>query len=98
MNIQYDYNSPVIITYLILSIIAWFLNIITRGKSNKLLFTNYRSSPLNPFTYIRLFTHSIGHKDWDHLASNFLYISFFEGLTVVLRTYLENSSISSFFN
>lgn len=74
MNIQYDYNSPVIITYLIISIVAWFLNIITKGKSNKVLFTNYRSSPLNPLTYIRLFTHCIGHKDWDHLASNFLYI------------------------
>lgn len=74
MNIKYDYNSPVIITYLILSVIAWLLNIISRGKTNKILFSNYRSSPLNPLTYIRLFTHSIGHKDWDHLASNFLYI------------------------
>lgn len=74
MDIKFDYNSQVIITYLFLSIGAWLLNIITRGKSNKLLFTSYRSSPLNPFTYIRLFTHSIGHKDWSHLVSNFLYI------------------------
>jgi membrane associated rhomboid family serine protease len=73
-NIQFDYNSKVIITYLIISLIACFLNFITRGKSNKLLFTSYRSSPLNPLTYIRLFTHSIGHQNWDHLVSNFLYI------------------------
>lgn len=73
-NIKFDYNSPVIISYLILSLTAWLLNILTNGKSNKLLFSNYRSSPLNPLTYIRLFTHSIGHKDWDHLVSNFLYI------------------------
>ncbi len=74
VNLKFDYNSPVIISYLGLSLIAWLLNTITHGKSNRLLFTNYRSSPFNPFTYIRLFTHSIGHKDWDHLVSNFLYI------------------------
>lgn len=73
-NIKFDYNSKVIITYLFISIIAWFLNTITKGKTNKLFFENYRSSPLNPLTYIRLFTHSIGHRDWDHLVGNFLYI------------------------
>lgn len=73
-SIKFDYNSKVIITYLFISIIAWFLNTITKGKTNKLFFENYRSSPLNPLTYIRLFTHSIGHRDWDHLVGNFLYI------------------------
>ncbi len=73
-NIQFDYNSKIIITYLILSLIACFLNYLTHGKSNRLLFENYRSSPLNPLTYIRLFSHSIGHRDWDHLVGNFLYI------------------------
>ena len=74
MNLEFDYNSKVILTYLFISIIACFLNFITRGNSNKLLFTSYRSSLFNPLTYIRLFTHSIGHQDWNHLVSNFLYI------------------------
>ena len=74
MNIKFDYNSQVIITYLLVSLCAWLLNTITRGKTNKLLFSSYRSSPINPLTYVRLFTHSIGHKDWNHLVSNFLYI------------------------
>lgn len=73
-KIQFDYNSKVIITYLLISLVAWLLNTITRGKTNKLLFESYRSSPLNPLTYLRLFTHSIGHRDWDHLVGNFLYI------------------------
>lgn len=73
-NIQFDYNSVVIITYLLVCLIAWFVNIITRGKTNELFFENYRSSPFNPLTYIRLFTHCIGHKDLDHLIRNFLYI------------------------
>ena len=74
MTIKFDYNSPVIISYLILSLIACFLNFISHGKSNKLLFTSYRSSPFNPLTYIRLFTHSIGHIDLSHLIHNFLFI------------------------
>ena len=73
-NIQFDYNSIVILSYLFICLGAWLLNTITRGKSNKLLFESYRSSLLNPLTYVRMFTHSIGHKDWDHLVSNFLYI------------------------
>ena len=73
-NIKFDYNSIVIITYFLLSLLAWFLNTLSKGKTNKLFFSNYRSSLFNPLTYIRLFTHSIGHKDIDHLISNFLYI------------------------
>ena len=73
-TIKFDYNSKVIITYLFICLIAWFLNIITRGKTTKWIFECYRSSPLNPLTYVRLFTHSIGHKDIDHLIGNFLYI------------------------
>ncbi len=73
-KIQFDYNSKVILSYFFISLIAWFLNTITLGKTNKLLFSSYRSSPFNPFTYIRLFTHTIGHQNWDHLISNFLYI------------------------
>ena len=74
LNIQFDYNSPVIITYFIISTIALILGYITKEKSNKLLFCTYRSSPLSPLTYVRLFTHSIGHSGWDHYVGNFLYI------------------------
>ena len=74
MTINFDYNSPVIISYLIASVIAWLLNCITKGKSNKLLFSSYRSGILNPLTYIRLFTHAIGHIDLSHLIHNFLFI------------------------
>ncbi len=73
-TIKFDYNSVVIITYLFISLGAWLLNIISRGKTNKWFFECYRSSPLNPLTYVRLFTHCIGHKDIDHLIGNFLYI------------------------
>ena len=73
-KIQFDYNSKVILSYFFISLIAWFLNTITRGATNKLFFTSYRSSPFNPLTYIRMFTHTIGHSNWSHLINNFLII------------------------
>ena len=74
LNNYISYNSKVILSFFFICLIAFILNIITKGKSNKLLFSNYRSSPLNPLTYIRLFTHIIGHSNWQHLKRNFLYI------------------------
>lgn len=73
-NLQFDYNSPVILTYFIVSLIVLILGYLTKDKINKLLFCNYRSSLLNPLTYVRMFTHSIGHSGWDHFVNNFLYI------------------------
>ena len=74
LNNYISYNSKVILSFFFICLIAFIINIITKGKSNKLLFSNYRSSPLNPLTYIRLFTHIIGHSNWQHLKRNFLYI------------------------
>ena len=73
-SLSFDYNSIVIISYLLLSFFALILNKVTFGKSNHYLFECYRSSPFNILTYVRLFTHSIGHADWDHFIHNFLLI------------------------
>lgn len=69
-----QYNSILILSYFFISLLAYILNLISSGKTNNLLFSTYRSSPLNPLTYIRLFTHVIGHESWRHFSSNFLYI------------------------
>ena len=69
-NLQY--NSVLILSYFFISLIALILNTITSGKTNQVLFSSYRSSPLNPLTYIRFFTHAIGHTGWHHFSSNFL--------------------------
>lgn len=69
-----NYNSILILSYFFISLFAYFLNLITAGKTNDILFSTYRSSLLNPLTYIRLVTHVIGHTNWKHFSSNFLYI------------------------
>ena len=69
-----QYNSVVILSFFFISLLAFVLNYITKGKTNKLLFSSYRSSIFNPFMYIRLFTHIFGHVNWNHFMNNFLYI------------------------
>lgn len=70
----FEINSPVIIIFFLLSLGAFILNTLTKGKSNRLLFSTYRSSIFDPLTYIRAFTHVIGHSSWSHFMNNFLYI------------------------
>lgn len=76
MNIinYFQYNSVVVLSFFFLSFVVLVLNYFTKGKSNKLLFSSYRSSPFEPLTYIRLFTHVLGHSGWNHFKNNFLYI------------------------
>ncbi len=69
-----SYNSVLIISFFIICLIAYILNLVSSGKTNDILFSSYRSSLLNPLTYIRFFTHIIGHENWKHFSSNFLYI------------------------
>ena len=74
MTEHLQYNAPVVLTFFFISFIVLVINWLTKGSSNNLLFSTYRSSILNPLTYIRLFTHILGHLNWSHFMNNFLYI------------------------
>lgn len=69
-----QYNSPVILTFTFISLIALGLGAITKGGSTRILFTNYRTSFISPIQYIRLFTHIFGHANWEHFVGNFIII------------------------
>ena len=68
------YNSPVMITFALVSFIALILNFITTGESNKLLFSVYRSSLRDILFYPRLFLHVLGHADITHYMNNFMIV------------------------
>lgn len=74
LTLYLQYNSVVILTLFFISFFVLILDKITRGKSNYLLFENYRSSLLSGFTYLRFFTHALGHSSWDHFAGNYITI------------------------
>ncbi|MDD7087062.1 MAG: rhomboid family intramembrane serine protease, partial [Lachnospiraceae bacterium] len=55
------WNSPVVLTFALISLLSLVLNGVTGGASNRLLFSVYRSSWSDPLTYVRMFTHVLGH-------------------------------------
>lgn len=72
---KFDYNAPVILTYFFICFIILMIDKLCRGKFSKTFFTTYKNdSLLNPLTYFKLISHSLGHADWDHLYSNFIKI------------------------
>lgn len=68
------YNSPVILTYALLSLIVLIIGNLTNMSSTRLLFSVYRGSLTDIFFYIRLFGHVLGHVNWEHYVNNFLII------------------------
>lgn len=68
-----QYNSPVVLTFAAISLVALILNFVTAGLTNTLLFSVYRFSLANPLTYIRLFTHVLGHADFSHFIGNMMF-------------------------
>ncbi len=68
------YNSPVVLTFVIISFGVMVANYLTAGLSNKLLFMTYHSSLVSPLTYVRMFTHVLGHAGWSHYIGNMMYL------------------------
>lgn len=68
------YNSPVVLGFVIACFAVMILNYLTVGASNKAAFMTYHSSLRAPMTYIRLFTHVLGHSGWEHFIGNMSYI------------------------
>ena len=73
-KLRISYNSPVIIGFTFACFGALILSMLTRGYSNRLLFSVYRSSLASPFTYIRFFGHVLGHGNWSHFLGNIMMI------------------------
>lgn len=74
MKKKITFNSPVVLTFVFLSLCAVIANFLTAGLSNRLLFMTYHSSFKDPLTYVRLFTHVLGHSGWSHYIGNMMYI------------------------
>ncbi len=57
-----------------LSLFALLLNFATNGYTNRILFSVYSFSPLDPLGYLRLFLHVLGHADYEHFLGNMLFL------------------------
>ena len=74
MKLRISYNSPVVLTFALTSLAALVLGFVTKGRTNVLLFSVYRSSLRSLLTYPRFFLHVLGHSGWDHYFGNMLML------------------------
>ena len=73
-GLRLSFNAPVTLTFVALCVIVRLVGILTNSKSDYLVFSVGGSSFTEPLTYLRLFTHVLGHAGWDHLLGNMMYI------------------------
>ena len=69
-----SYNSPVVLTFVLRCLLVLLMSIGTHRRSKTLLFMTYHSSLFSPLTYLRFFTHVLGHSGWEHLIGNASYL------------------------
>ena len=68
------FNAPVVLSFAIACLAALILGAITAGWTTKNLFMTFRAPLFSPLTWLRFFTHTIGHSGWDHFIGNMAYI------------------------
>ena len=73
-KLKVTWNAPVTLGFVFLCFAATLLGKITGGRSDQFLFMTYHSSLKSPLTYIRFFTHVLGHSGWEHFISNASYL------------------------
>ena len=73
-KLRLSFNAPAVLGFVGLCVIVQIISLLTKGQSNRTLFSVYRASMADPLTYVRLFTHVLGHAGWDHLLGNMMYI------------------------
>lgn len=73
-KIRLQYNSPVILTFALLSLGALLLGELTEKETTWLFFSVYRAPLSDLLTYPRFFLHVLGHANYDHYIGNMLLL------------------------
>ncbi len=68
------FNSPFVLLFALACTLTVLLGALTGESTTAMLFSTYRSSWADPLTWIRLFTHVLGHSGMTHLINNMAYI------------------------
>ena len=74
MRPRIQYNSPVVLTFALLSLGALALGWATGGWTTLHLFCVYRAPLSDPLTYARLVGHVLGHSGYAHYLSNMMLL------------------------
>lgn len=69
-----SFNAPVVLGFTLVCFVVLLIDIATKSSSTIALFSVYRSSLLNPLTYLRFFGHVVGHAGWEHFFGNIMML------------------------
>lgn len=73
-KIRLSFNAPVTLCFIALCFIATLLGVVSGGSLSTMFFTAYRLQVLNPLSWLRCVTSTMGHAGWEHFFNNMLYI------------------------
>ena len=73
-GLRLTFNSPAVLGFAGVCLLAMVLNQLTGGASNRAVFSVYRAPLSDPLTWLRMVCHVFGHADWNHLLNNMMYI------------------------
>ena len=68
------FNAPLVLGFALACTAVTLIGALTGGASTRALFSTHASPLSNPLTWLRLFTHVLGHASFAHLVSNMAYI------------------------
>lgn len=69
-----QYNSPVILSFFVISLCSLLLGYLTKSWTTQVFFSVYRASLADPLTYVRFFGHIFGHANLEHFLGNMLLL------------------------
>lgn len=73
-RVRITFNAPIVLGFVIACCAVMAISKLSNGGSDRLLFSVYRSSLKNGFTYVRFLGHVFGHSNLDHLVENMTMI------------------------
>lgn len=73
-TLSIQYNSPVVLSFALLSLLVLGLDFLTGGRTTTLAFCVYRSSLSDPLTYVRMVGHVLGHANYAHYMGNMMLL------------------------
>lgn len=68
--LKLQYNSPVVLTFALVCLLALGLGWWTDGTSTDLFFCVYRAPLTDPLTWLRMVSHVLGHTGYAHFMGN----------------------------
>lgn len=72
--LRLQYNSPVVLSFALLSFLALALNYFTNGAANLRAFSVYHAPLSDPWTWARFVLHVLGHSNYSHFINNMMLL------------------------